>query len=100
MSIPDDADPEAVITRLAGPLSPSARDAFRRAAEDAVARLPCLGEGAIYRAVAHLQRDYFDPPSFYRARWDIEHELGSLRSSKLANGPPIHHDPRRFRRTG
>jgi hypothetical protein len=81
MSTSEDADPEALISRLAGPLSPPAREAFRRAAEDALARVPCWGEGAIYRAVAHLQRDYFDPPSFHSPR--------SPRSSKLASGPPI-----------
>jgi hypothetical protein len=38
MSIIDDLDPDALISRLAGPLSPPARAAFRRAAEDALAR--------------------------------------------------------------
>jgi transcription antitermination factor NusG len=51
MSIPDDADPEALISRLAGPLSPSAREAFRRAAEAALAGLSCPGPGAGYGAV-------------------------------------------------
>jgi hypothetical protein len=69
VSIPDDADSDLLISRLAGPLTPAARQAFRRAAEDALARLPCVGEGAIYRTVAPLQRAYFDPPDDYRASW-------------------------------
>jgi hypothetical protein len=54
---------EALISRLAGPLSPPDRVRFRRAAEDALRRVPCWGEGAVYRAVAALQRAYFHPPS-------------------------------------
>jgi len=63
MPIPDDVDPDALFARLAGPLLPADRAAFRAAAEDALARVPCWGEGAIYRAVAALQRAYFHPPS-------------------------------------
>jgi hypothetical protein len=62
MPIPDDADPEVLICRLAGPLLPADRDAFRAAAEDALTRVPCWGEGSVYRAVAALQRKFFDPP--------------------------------------
>jgi hypothetical protein len=58
MSIDHDLDCDALIGRLAGPLSPPDRIAFRRAAEDAVSRLPCAGEGAVYRAVAALQRAF------------------------------------------
>ena len=54
MATSDDVD--ALISRLSGPLLPPARIAFRAAALDALARIPCLGEGAIYRAVASLQR--------------------------------------------
>jgi hypothetical protein len=89
MSFSDDADPEVLISRLAGPLSPPDREAFRRAAEEALTRVPCWGEGAIYRALAALQRSYFTPLDDRRARWDIADELGELRRSKLANGPPI-----------
>ena len=60
MPIPDDV--EELIARLAGPLSPPAREGFRRAAEDALTRIPCLGEGAAYRAVSVLQRAFFTPP--------------------------------------
>jgi hypothetical protein len=61
MSITDDLDSDALILRLAGPLSPQARAAFRAAAEDALTRVPCWGEGAVYRAVAGLQKAFFDP---------------------------------------
>jgi hypothetical protein len=88
VSIPDDADPDTLISRLAGPLAPDARRAFRAAAEDALARVPCQGEGAIYRAVAPLQRAYFDPPADRAAAWDIGNDL---RVNKLTTGPAIAH---------
>ena len=81
-------DVEQLISRLAGPVSPRDRAAFRRAAEDALARVPCWGEGAVYRAVASLQRSFFAPPADGRALWDIEQELGP---SKLKSAPPIEH---------
>jgi hypothetical protein len=84
--IPDEVD--LLITRLAGPLTPDARQAFRRAAEDALARVHCQGEGAIYRAVAPLQRAFFDPPNDHRASWDISQES---RASKLRAAPAIEH---------
>ena len=87
MSITDDLDSDALISRLAGPLSPPARAAFRVVAEDALTRIPCWGEGAVYRAVASLQRAFLDPPTDCRAHWDISSELP--RSSKLSNAPPI-----------
>ena len=86
--MPDDVDPDLLIARLAGPLTPDARQAFRRAAEDALARVPCQGEGIIYRTIAPLQRSYFDPPSDGRAAWDIGHEL---RANKLTAAPPLEH---------
>ena len=82
----DDLDFEALISRLVGPLSPPDRIAFRRAAEDALTRVPCWGEGAVYRAIAGLQRAFFDPPSDGRAHRDIQQEL---RSTKLKSAPPI-----------
>ena len=88
MSIPDDADSDLLISRLAGPLTPDARQAFRRAAEDALARVPCQGEGAVYRAVAPLQRAYFDSPADHRASWDIGREP---RLSKLTAAPVLEH---------
>jgi len=86
MSTINDLDPDALISRLAGPLSPADRAAFRAAAEDALARVPCWGEGAIYRAVASLQRAFRNPPSDRNAHWDIEHEL---RDTKLKSAAPI-----------
>jgi hypothetical protein len=47
MSIPDDINPDALISHLAGPLSPPDRAAFRSAAEAAIAHLPCAGEGLV-----------------------------------------------------
>ena len=89
-------DAEQLISRLAGPLSPRDRAAFRRAAEDALARVPCWGEGAVYRVVASLQRAFFDPPPDGRVHWDIEQEL---RPSKLRDAPAIEYggDRRRLR---
>src|SRR5215469_754071 len=80
MSITDDLDSDALISRLAGPLSPPARAAFRAAAEDALTRVPCWGEGAAYRAVASLQRAFFDPPTDGRACWDIENSVTAASS--------------------
>ena len=93
-TIPDDV--EQLISRLAGPLSPRDRVAFRRAAEDALTRVPCWGEGAVYRAVAGLQRAFRNPPTDGRAHWDIEQEL---RPSKLRDAPAIEYggDLRRVR---
>jgi hypothetical protein len=94
--ISDDSDPDILISRLAGPLEPAARAAFRRAAEDALTRVPCPGEGIVYRTIAPLQRAFFDPPTDCRAGWDIEQEA---RGSKLKQAPPIEHGrDRRFTR--
>jgi hypothetical protein len=78
-------DVELLISRLAGPLSPRDRTAFRRAAEDALARVPCWGEGAVYRAVASLQRAFFDPPPDGRRAYGPQ----GFRGSKLKSAPPI-----------
>jgi hypothetical protein len=86
MSIPDDVDADTLIARLAGPLEPAARVAFRRAAEAALAALPCAGEGIVYRTVAPLQRAFFDPTGDHRAGWDISQ---GPRNNKLTDRPPI-----------
>jgi hypothetical protein len=85
LSISDDVDVDRLISRLAGPLAPNMRQAFRDAAAEALARVPCLGEGAAYRAVASLQHLYFTPPTDCRAGWDISFERirASKRDSKL-----------------
>jgi hypothetical protein len=85
MSIISD-DVEQLISRLAGPLSPRDRAAFRRAAEDALTRVPCWGEGAVYRVVASLQREYFDPPLDGRRAYGPQE---FRRPSKLKNAAPI-----------
>jgi hypothetical protein len=83
----NDLDPDSLISRLSRPLACAAdREAFRAAAQDALARVPCWGEGALYRAVASLQRAFRDPPSDRGAHWDIEQEL---RPTKLKSAPPI-----------
>jgi hypothetical protein len=90
MPIPDDADPDALISRLAGPLSPPDRLAFRSAAMDALSRVPCWGEGAVYRAVAVLQRQYFNPPPDRETNRPLG--LGSRRSSKLVAAEAVGRD--------
>jgi hypothetical protein len=57
MSIDSDFDADALITLLAGPLPPHLVAAFRRAAEEAIARASCWGEAAVYLAVTALQRE-------------------------------------------
>ena len=89
MPIYDNIDVDALISRLASPLSPPAREAFRRAAEDALAHVSCLGEGVAFRILAALQRDFFDPPDDSRAAWDIAREP---RASKLKKAAPIGRD--------
>ena len=85
-----DIDIDALIHRLSGPLLPRDRAAFRAAAEDALTRVPCLGEGAIYRAVASLQRQFFDPPADTRTNQPLGQ--GSRRPSKLVAQPAIGSD--------
>jgi hypothetical protein len=68
MSI-DDLDCDALISRLAGPLSPPDRIAFRRAAEETLARVPCWG--AFYGAVAALQRRFFELP-YLQVNYDLD----------------------------
>ena len=58
MSIHPDSDFDALVARLAGPLAPNMRPAFREAFERAVAQLACYGPGIVYRAVAPLQKAF------------------------------------------
>jgi hypothetical protein len=87
MPVLDDVDPDALISRLSGPLSPPDRVAFRRAAEHAVWALPCAGEGLVYRTISAIWRGYFHPPRY--TEWDIADEIAGLCQSKLVNRPPI-----------
>jgi hypothetical protein len=102
LSIPEDAETDLLISRLSGPLAPDARQAFRTAAEAALVHIPCWGEGAVYRAIAPLQRAFFNPPDDHRAAWDISYERtrASGRVSKLLAAPGLEHggDLRRVRR--
>jgi hypothetical protein len=57
-----------------------------------LARLPCWGAGAVYRAVAELQRAYFVPPTDLEAARDCALERrgrvpGGM--SKLRSGPAL-----------
>jgi hypothetical protein len=88
VSIPNDADPDLLISRLSGPLAPDARRAFRQAAEALLAATPCSGPGALYRALAPLQKQFFNPPGDDRAAWDISSGV-SVRPSKLRSGPAL-----------
>jgi hypothetical protein len=89
MSISDDVDAETLIARLSGPLTAPDRVAFRRAAENALQQLPCVGEGVAYRTVATLWRNYFTPLDPRRTCFDIADELPELPRSRLVNQPPI-----------
>lgn len=62
--------------------------AFRRAAEDALVRVPCWGEGAVYRAVAALQHQYFNPPPDRETNRPLG--LGSRHSSLKLNGYQVY----------
>jgi hypothetical protein len=72
LPISDDADPDTLISRLAGPLPLDARSA-RQAAEAALAQVPCWGEGAS-NGLSVSSADYFTLPDDNRAAWDISHE--------------------------
>ena len=53
-------DLHELISRLAGPLLPVDRHAFREAAESALTG--CNGEGLAYRILRDVLRGYFHPP--------------------------------------
>ena len=78
-----DPDLDALISRLAGPLLPADRAAFRAAAESALTG--CSGEGLAYRILRDLWRTYFHPP----AETTQPLGTGSRRPSKLASAEPI-----------
>jgi hypothetical protein len=92
LCISDDIDVDRLISRLAGPLPLAARRVFREEAEAVLAALPCLGEGAAWRALVPLQRAYFSPPpSDARMSWDISQERtrASGRTSKFLTAPAL-----------
>jgi len=94
---PFEIDLDDLISRLSGPLAPEDRALFRAAAEEAIAGIPCLGEGAVYRAVATLQRTFFHPPE---TKYDVDNHAHWRHQSKLISGPPIGADSRYRRRCG
>jgi len=95
----DDIDAEQIIARLCGQLSPPDRAAFRRAAEDALAKLPCAGEGLVWRIAVGLWRNYFHPPSDTETGQPIG--PASRRSSKLIGDEDAKpRDRRRLRLVG
>jgi hypothetical protein len=96
MGITDDVDVESLVERLAAPLPPVQREAFRQAAQQALEQIPCLGEGVAYRALSVLWRTYFDPPVGEQGARDST----GLRPGKLANKPPIGRPWVRARRAG
>jgi hypothetical protein len=104
VSILDDANPDCLISELAGPLGFDAARAFRHAASAALGSLSCYGAGIAYRTIAPLQSVFFTPPSDARAGWDIGDERlrANGRSSRLIAAPPLECDSdvqRRARQT-
>ena len=80
------ADAESLIAHLCCGLAPADRDAFRRAAETALATSPtCLGPGSIHRTVVSIWRSFFRPPPENRATtWTS----GKKKPSRLITEPP------------
>jgi hypothetical protein len=97
LSILDDANPDYLISELAGPLSFDAARAFRHAAVAALGSLTCYGPGIAYRTVGPIQAAFFTPPSDARSAWDITDERlrVSGRSNKLIAAPPLERDSAR-----
>jgi hypothetical protein len=52
----------SAIMRAAQPLAPADRGAFLQAVAAALRSHPEIGDGAVHRAVAEVQRQYFRPP--------------------------------------
>src|SRR5262249_13301296 len=78
------SDFDPLISRLAAPLEPGDRAAFRLAAENAL--IGCEGEGIAYRTLREVWRTFFHPPP--DPRIGQTRRLG-LRPSKLASLEPI-----------
>ena len=90
-------DAEDLIAHLSGGLAPADREAFRRAAENALATsAQCWGPGLIHRTVVSIWRAYFHPPPEDRVS---QPGTGRRRVSKLITEPPKDgHARRRSRR--
>jgi hypothetical protein len=77
---------EDLIAHPSGGLAPQDRQAFRHAAEAALASSSeCWGAGLIYRTVVAIWRAYFHPPPEDRGTtWNS----GKKKPSKLLTEPP------------
>jgi len=85
--MPDNIDLESLVENFATPLLPAAREAFRRAAKNALQHIPNLGEGSAYRVLVPLQRSFYDAPT--DLRHDRDRSKSYLRLGRLANKPPV-----------
>ena len=76
------------------PLPPDVRGPFLEACARELAALPEIGDGAVFRIVTMVQKQFFDPPDTSR-KWGVE--FG--RRSKLKDAEPIegHERDRRYR---
>jgi hypothetical protein len=52
------------VMSAARPISVDRRDAFLQAVAGALQSCPELGPGTVHRAIADVQRAFFDPPDF------------------------------------
>jgi hypothetical protein len=50
---------------------------------EAFAGVRCWGEGDVCRTVTGLQREFFKPPTFGHAQWEIGQEQRSCRLQRL-----------------
>jgi len=91
ISASHDSDFDLLISRLAAPLEPGDRAAFRAAAENAL--IGCSGEGAAYRILAPLWRTFFHPPP--DPRIGQTRGSGLRRPSKLIAAEPLGEDSAR-----
>ena len=78
-----DSDLDAIMA-AARQLQRHQRDGFLRHIAEVLAAMPVRGEGAVYRAVAALQRAYFHPPSDR-----VTGHNSPRRDSKLTSAPAI-----------
>jgi hypothetical protein len=61
------------------PLPPDRRSDFLIACAKEIAALPELGDGVLYRTIARVQREYFDPASLDSGRMPRNEQVGAVR---------------------